>query len=1223
MPTVGLACRLVIAQPCRGEGGGVPLGREAGTQGMDRTLQGWRTGLLAVACALLAMATQAARAGLPETPRLRQLTVADGLPSNRINDLSEDRHGYLWIATSDGLARFDGLDYQVWRVEQGLRDNFVWSVHVDANNRLWVATRMAGLAMFDEARRSFRYYNAANSPVMASNDIWTVTSTANGDVWFGTADHGLYRLDGTGRITRFMPRAGDPRSVPHQSVSKVLVAPDGTLWVGTKAGVARWTGRDFERLAEPSLGSALVNAMTVEPDGTLWIGTSEGVAVRHPDGRVERNPFGRERVLHVLHRDRDGSRWLDIPQGLGRESDGEMAVVPLYSLSSRGSVRPPWVKAYEDHEGGLWFASSSNGLWYLPPNWRQFSVLPRRLEDPTSLANASVLGIAPSRDAHMWLVGTGGVLDRFDPESGRVEHVLRDVGQGLVLSSVLEDRRGRVWIAYLGGLVRYDPRSRTLRRWTSSSGSSIPSAIEPIGMVEDGEGVIWIATEANGLQARDADGRLLHALLPGDGQGLPGNTQLVSLALGPEGRPWVMGTHGVFAWDAARKRLVRVAGLPIVGVRHVTVAPDGQVWMARNDAVERYRITATGYSRTWRMDATQGLPQVVANGIALDAAGVVWLTSVRGIIRVDPQMRRARVFGVPDGLPSQEFAGPPVQRPGDGRILAGTPEGLVLFDPAVVRPSSRPPRLVLEGIQVRNDAGVHRLKNQGGFQLAHDDRDLRVAARLLSFNNALTHAYRFRLEGHDSDWVDVDMRGERVFSALAPGPYRLAIRARNADNVWSPVHTIAFDVAAPWWRTPAAMAGGAAMAVLLAWWWIDVYRRRTRRRHALQMAQQERAMAEQASLAKTRFLATLGHEVRTPMTGVLGMSELLLGTALDRQQRGYAESIRRAGERLLRLVNDALDLARIESGKLALDPQPFDPRALVDETVALMAPLARQKGLAFNAEVAPELPAALVGDADRIAQILTNLLANAIKFTEEGRVTLRVGMLAPSGLTLEVADTGPGLSEEQAGRLFRRFEQAEGARTAARYGGSGLGLAICQELAAAMGGRISVTSALGEGARFVVQLPLDEAGAAPAPVTSTAQDMLSHAPRDGASPLRILLVEDDVTVADVMTGLLKAQGHPVHHAPHALAALTATAAQAFDVAVLDLDLPGMDGLSLARQLRGRGFQAPLVALTARSDESAVAQAIEAGFSRFLRKPVTGAMLSEVLGGLGVEPSITG
>jgi len=312
-------------------------------------------------------------------------------------------------------------------------------------------------------------------------------------------------------------------------------------------------------------------------------------------------------------------------------------------------------------------------------------------------------------------------------------------------------------------------------------------------------------------------------------------------------------------------------------------------------------------------------------------------------------------------------------------------------------------------------------------------------------------------------------------------------------------------------------------------------------------------------------------------------------------------------------VNDALDLARIEAGKLELVAQPFDLHALLDEVGGLVEPMARQRGLRFLCHADAQAPRWLLGDVGRVRQVLLNLLGNAVKFTDEGSVSLQAAPMATGGVRLMVSDTGPGLNEEQQAHLFRRFEQAEGARTAARYGGSGLGLAICQELAVAMGGRIELDSTPGQGTDFTVDLPLPEAEAPAAPGGADAA-ALTREPA-AAGGLALLLVEDDATVAEVIAGLLRTLGHDVVHVPHGLAALAEVAGSGFDMALLDLDLPGITGLALASQLRAQGFAAPLLAVTARADAEAEVLAREAGFNGFLRKPVTAAMLGEAIDSL--------
>ncbi|PII21097.1 histidine kinase [Stenotrophomonas sp. LMG 10879] len=1167
--------------------------------------------LRAVTLLMLLLCCLAPAAAQPVPPSPRQVTVFDGLPSNTVNRMAEDRYGYLWIATNDGLARYDGRNYRIWRSEDGLRDNRIWSVLVDARNELWIGTENAGLVRMSADRRQLRFYDRSSQPLMGSNTVWSLAATPDGAIWFGTHEGGLYRLDSNDRLQRFLPEANNPRSLPAASVPYLATLADGSLWVGTKHGVARWTGTDFERIGGDLVPSLLINGLTAEPDGSLWISTLAGATVRRPDGRFESVPWtlpAGDQVLGMMLRDEQGGHWLDTRSGLGRGIDGRYQTVPLYSAIARGLVRPNWTGAYEDREGGIWLASTNAGLWHLLPRWWQFSVFSRLEDDPSSLRNSYVLGTSPSSNGGVWTVGSHGALDRFNPRTGVIEQHRTFVNGMHWLTSVREDRQGRVWVGSTDALMRYDPRRGELRRWGRDSGAdaTMEGNIEAM-MTCDGDS-LWLMLSA-GLQQRDLDGHVRRQLENGQ-DGLQAGQLNLDVECGPQDRIWLASSRGLLQWQPDAQRFQPVPGAPATAVYALHVGKDGQVWLSEDGRLSRYLWSQGRLERQAVVGAEQGYPAISATGLVVDAQGVAWATSARGLVRVSADGESVRLYGVHDGLPSQEFREHTLIATAAGRMVAGTPAGVVVFDPEQVRPSTRRAPLVIERVEVRRNEQLLDLTHDTPLQIADGDRDLRIVARLLSFADSASNTYRYRLAGYDPDWVEVGPAGERLFSRLPPGAYRLEVQARSADHVWSRVQTLEFHVQPPWWRSLSGLLVLASIALLLTSWFAWLYRRRLQRQHAYQLALHKQDLAEHASAAKTRFLANLGHEIRTPMTGVLGMSELLLASPLDPQQRGYTQSIRHAGEHLLHLVNDALDLARIESGRLELQSNAFGLNRLLQDLAALMGPLAAQKGLRFILD--NQLPAGLqaTGDAMRVRQILLNLLSNAVKFTSRGSITLHARCEeGPRGLHFEVRDTGPGISQEQQQRLFRRFEQADGARTAAQYGGSGLGLAICRELALAMQGRIRVESQLGSGTCFGVSLPLplQQVAAGEGGADSDAAAAVVNMP-----PLRVLLVEDDATVADVVCGLLTSRGHEVVHAAHALAALREISAGDFDVGLLDLDLPGLSGFELAQHLRNQGYTLPLLAVTARTDPDLQQQVEAAGIGGFLRKPVTGELLVEAI-----------
>lgn len=1012
-----------------------------------------------------------------------------GLANLVVTAMLQDDQNLLWIGTQNGLYRYDGTRMEAVGRDGGMSGIFVLALAKGPDGAVWVnshqglgriqngkaelerdflegneeaflglgvapngnvfASTIRGMLIGRKtgAQYTYSYHWLRLNAEQASRPIRQIAVDKQSRAWFGCGQ-ALCRTTGLGEVESFSTEAGLPRD----EYTGIQLLRDDTLYLRSASrllrlapGTTRW--------------QALTTPFSLQGPPFLALGSAQDLLVPTASGLARLSP--------------NGSLW---------DLFGEEQGIPGDRLSA----------LLEDHEHSLWLGFLGDGMkrWL---GYREWEAYTKR----DGLRSDSVWSILRDHQGVLWAATEAG-LHRFDAASKRWQPfgTPGSALQSAIYSLTLGEGSRLYAMSLAQGLLEIDTRTLQSRLWGKPPGVRRNYHIH-IDQHPARRGQLWLGT-AEGLYTAQPSQPSRWQIVELPDTGSP-NT-VFTIHQDHRGRLWAATNHGVaYTTDETAQhwtRLTKNDGLLSNSVWYAKETRPGEFWLGYLESKGASRLKfspQTGQPEWMHVAETlldRGPPEFVTYFNGLDKSGLHWLGTDRGVFVAGPGASRIRHFTDEDGLIWNDCNSNAFFADSDGSVWIGTSRGLAHFMPKWnLFPD--PPTLRLRRLQIGDQTWDQpRLADASRWSVPATNRSVEWEVSPVSFRFESRLLFRFRPHSTDGKWI-TQKSNIMFWEQLPPGQHILEAQVRIERLPWSASLTLPLSVQATFWeswlgRTTLSLGVLFASALAVVSLWRIRNQRLLAERATLTQAVQSRTQeiqkllseAQEANQLKSQFLANMSHEIRTPMNGVLGMLQLIEKGSLEEGQREYVGLAKTSAESLLNLLNEILDLSKVESGQVHLEILPFHLGELLRGTAGLLEANATKKGLRLELEITPAAEHEVLGDPLRLKQVLFNLLGNAIKFTESGRVCLSVLVSGENYFEFRVSDEGIGIPPEKQQYIFDAFRQADGSTTR-RYGGTGLGLAISQRLLHLMGGQIAVESAPGQGSQFYFRISLPRPLAVP------------------------------------------------------------------------------------------------------------------------------------------------
>lgn len=1166
----------------------------------------------------------------------KKYMVDQGLSENTVQVIMQDNHGFMWFGTKDGLNRFDGHQYRIFKNnpqdDNSIGNNFIRALYQDNNGIIWVGTD-SKLFLMDPITETFKPFKKATTKgVSIHSAVTAVCPDYENQIWIGTMTQGVFVYNITDDSLTQYSQSGADKSLKSDLVWRIFRDFSGTIWIGTRGGLSRYnkeTGAFLTYEAKGETGELIdseILSIFEDSDGEIWLGTwSGGLSKLNKTTNSFKTWFGPSNDTYITH-----------------------------------------IRVIFEYEKNQLLIGSDDGLYL----FNKLTQTYRRIDDTrvaNSLSDQNVYSIFKDREGGIWVGTYFGGVNYFSPIGNFMEHYYPNHSpnsmSGKAVSQFCEDEKGNLWVATEdGGLNYFNTKTRQFKVFLPQEGIQSLSYHNIHSLLLDNDN-LWIGTFSRGIDVLNLKTQTFRNYQHNvnDENSIDDNC-VFSIYKNSNGEIFVGTPYGLNRYNRKNDNFTRI---PEIQTFVYDMQEDhlGDLWLASyGDGIFRYNSQENNW-RNYRHDPTnpnsisfnkvsdvylddsqrlwfategrgifkynyesddfysiseaQGLPNNVAYGILDDKYGNIWVSTNKGISKINLSTLEIKTYTKEDGLQSDQFNYRSSFKASDGTFYFGGINGFNVFNPDNLKDNSYLPPVLITNIEFFDED--YSLKHVESLYLKfvrnkqiilkHNQASFRISFVALSFLAQEKNQFSYILETQNSKWIPAGNQRSVSYINLPPGKYTFRVKGSNNDGVWNYTGDyVEIVILPPLWKSIYAYMLYAFFGLLILFYFVRLYSQIAKKKQKLKLEAFQKVKEKEMYDSKINFFTNIAHEIRTPVSLIKAPLECILNS----EERGAEtlenlQVIERNTDRLLDLVNQLLDFRKIEDNIYRMDFSQTDVSQLLKDIFYRFNPAAERRNISLQSNMPKEKINVLI-DKEAVIKIISNLLTNALKYASSRIIVTLRESVASGFFEIAVADDGPGIENKFRDKVFEPFYQIEGDSDVGKKAGTGIGLALAKQLAERHNGFIHIDEPDSlPGALFVVRIPLTQTM-----IDDTGNQKELHVfdlekqgleSGSSANEVNLLIVEDNAELRSFLERNLK-QEFNILTAENGAAAIDILNGNVVEIIISDIVMPVIGGLELVKTIKEdeQHCHIPIVLLSARTNVETKIRGMECGADCYIEKP---------------------